>query len=786
MTVTYEDAIKADWRVFPLHEIIDTPNGKACGCMQEDCKAIGKHPRSGAWQHTQVWDDVQLEYLEDIDGEFFGNQLLDGYGIVVNTSGLLGVDIDGRNGGFESAKALQAYRDKCGYIVQSGSRNGEHWYFKIPQSWQGKRFLTNLSEYKGIDFKSTGYVVGAYSLHASGHRYTEIKGEPSAVKDAPVALLEMLERKERATFTVEGESFELEELRSMLKCVKHDAEQSYSRWLSVGMAIHHATNGLPDGEVLWEEWAISQGRNDNDSISIKWHSFGKSDQPITAGSLLTWAREGGYSPSVSFVDDTVWDDVIDESKPEQKNKNDKAIMTSEPCPSEFNGLVGRVFKWIDSQCLFPRRHLALAAALQVVGNAAGLRYRVDETYKTTLNLMTFAVADSGSGKEAVYQAASELVASAGMAASMHGGIKSEQELVRNIVRHQASLYMIDEFGTMLSKIGNAKAKGNASYLEAVPAEIMKIFTKANSSYLVSGDMRETIEERIDKQIASAQKRVDDGRGDEQELEDLRADRLKINNGIAAPFLSFFGITEPNSFDAAIRIDPDMLVNGFLGRALLFREPQALPLRRDDYSPIALDDELKARLYELYAQGCAGKEFERVKLYGETRIIKLSDDARTELDGVYAYWRGRGLELEHEGQGLHTITTRVWEMTIKLAGILSIPEHDVTDITIELHHVRQAHSIVRRVTDFKLSHCVSILGADSHDIEERTAGLIEGVLTVIAGSPEGIGAGVIRNRNKKYGSANVNACIEHLIKQGDIKEIEYKDTRNRIQKKYKLN
>src|SRR5690554_1144459 len=112
-TIDYTDALDVGWRIFPLHDILRTPDGKRCGCLDPDCPAIGKHPRSAAWQHTQDWDETQLEYLEDFDGVFFGNQLLDGYGIVVKTSGLLVVDVDGRNGGFEAAKELDHIRDQA-------------------------------------------------------------------------------------------------------------------------------------------------------------------------------------------------------------------------------------------------------------------------------------------------------------------------------------------------------------------------------------------------------------------------------------------------------------------------------------------------------------------------------------------------------------------------------------------------------------------------------------------------------------------------------------------------
>jgi len=769
--VDYTDAIEAQWIIFPLHPVI---NGK-CGCENPKCAAAAKHPKASNWQHSTLYDDDQLEYLEDFEGVYFGNQLLDHYGVLVK--GLLVVDVDGRNGGFESAEKLQHIRAQSKFIVRTGSGGGEHWYFKL--SDDVGRLAQNLKDYPGIDFKSSGFVVGCGSLHASGMRYEVISGKPADVTNAPSELVELLKVPEREVFKVEGAHLELSELSEVVMSIKND-DHDYSKWLAVGMAIHHATDGDAVGADLWAKWTISTGRDDTEAIDHKWHSFGKSAEPVTQGTLITWAKEDGYTPSITFESDVEWEEVEEmPSAPKELEFN----------PDELGGLIGSVYKWIDNQCLFPRKNLALAAALQVVGNAAGLRYRVDETYKTTLNLMTFAIADSGSGKEAVYQSASELIAATGMATAMHGGIKSEQELVRNAVRSQASLYMIDEFGAMLAKIGGAKKKGNASYLEAVPAEIMKIFTKANSRYLVSGDMREEIGDKIDRFIASLQKRIDDGRSNEkveQQLEQAKIEKAQTSSGIIKPFLSFFGISEPSSFDAAIRLDSDMLVNGFLGRALLFRESEALPLRRANYNPQPLPIMLSSRLTQLYANGTSGDEFERVQLYGDEEVIPLSDEARQELDSVYMYWRNRGLELEHEGQGLHTITTRVWEMVIKVAGILSIPLEMEAKPIVQLEHVRQAHAIVRKVTDFKISHCVSILGADSRDNDERLAGLVEGIITVVGSYPNGIGAGVLRNRNKKYGNENVNKCIEMLVEQNRLKEVEYLDTRNRSQKKYILN
>src|SRR5690554_4916781 len=111
--IDYTDELDAGWVIFPLYLIMRTAEGVRCGCLNPACEAIGKHPRASNWQHTQPYDEEQLAYLEDFEGEYFGNQLIDSHGIVVASSGLLVVDVDGRNGGFASAEKLKHIREQA-------------------------------------------------------------------------------------------------------------------------------------------------------------------------------------------------------------------------------------------------------------------------------------------------------------------------------------------------------------------------------------------------------------------------------------------------------------------------------------------------------------------------------------------------------------------------------------------------------------------------------------------------------------------------------------------------
>ena len=192
-----------------------------CHCGNPECKAVGKHPIASNWQHTPIWSEVQLEVIE-LSGQFDS-----GYGVLVN--GLLIVDIDSRNGGVKSFEKLCADLEidllgMAGLAVATGSGQGSmHLYFKAPK---GVPMVQHHKEYDGIDFKSSGYVVGPGSLHASGNNYTVIHGEPSEIELAPTKLIELLKKPETYRADYKGEPLDVtdSDIESMLSYVDPDCD----------------------------------------------------------------------------------------------------------------------------------------------------------------------------------------------------------------------------------------------------------------------------------------------------------------------------------------------------------------------------------------------------------------------------------------------------------------------------------------------------------------------------------------------------------------------------------
>lgn len=113
-------------------------------------------------------------------------------------SGLLVLDADPRNGGFESLEALFTHHKKTKTVVQITGGGGLHIFFEHPGSMRGKKLAP------GIDVKADGgYIIASPSVHPSGKRYRWVEGrsladlQPAKLPDW--LLSEMNSRRRRST-----------------------------------------------------------------------------------------------------------------------------------------------------------------------------------------------------------------------------------------------------------------------------------------------------------------------------------------------------------------------------------------------------------------------------------------------------------------------------------------------------------------------------------------------------------------------------------------------------------
>ncbi|HEY7883461.1 MAG TPA: hypothetical protein VIC08_00765, partial [Cellvibrionaceae bacterium] len=436
--------------------------------------------------------------------------------------------------------------------------------------------------------------------------------------------------------------------------------------------------------------------------------------------------------------------------------------------------VGELCEWINGQCLYPRETLAVAAALCAVSSLSGMRH-VDEMDDMSANLIAFCVAGSGTGKEAVQQAYLKILRAAGIQSAVHGGFKSEQEVMRNLIRHQAAFYSVDELGLVLRKLDNASKKGGASYLEGIVGLIMSVYSKANGFLPITGDLKEEVREKLRNELSRTEKRIDDLKADSttdaargrlvRQSESLQAALLTIDDGLDSPYLTILGYTTPVTFESLMGFE--QATNGFLARAMVFADLETNLHRKKRFKKAPMSDGLQSQIRNLYAPGRFDMldTEQRVEFSGDKTVISTTEEGEALLSEVYEKFHE--LAEEHKGgTGLEAIPRRGYELAAKVSLILALPGGVRT-----AEHIRWAYALARRDVDSKIKLTYST------EHSEESNGLAARVLSLVT-HEHGETMGVICNRLRGTPKPQVEALIKKMVDGGMIKAVELEHPRNK--------
>lgn len=748
----YARAIEAGLRIFPINRI---ENG-LCNCGDAKCPAVGKHPIATAWQHTPDWSDEQVETME------MSGQLKTGYGVLVR--GLLVIDVDSRNGGVASYKALMNVCSAVagsGLIVNTGSGNGsKHLYFRVPD---GLSLRQHHPDFPGLDFKSSGFVVGPGSLHKSGNLYTIGYGSFADIDDAPNCLIELLKKPDRHRSEVNGSVVDVShaDIADMLHSIPPDSPHEI--WLRCGMATHHATEG--SGFAIWDRWSSTGTKYPGSAaLEARWHSFGKSANPTTIGTLMHYATEAGWKQSVTFESQADFGEA--DANPKSESENPKLdFSNTEDAPFDLSGIdllrppgfVGELTQWINGQCRYPRERLAVTSAIVAAGNIIGLRY-IDERDRVTANIFAFCVAASGTGKESIQQSVATILRTANLHRAAHGSIKSEQEIVRNLTRHQASYYIVDEIGILLAKIENAKAKGGAAYLDGVIGILMQAYSKANSFMLLTGDMKEAVRIALVRELSLAKKAVEENEDKTgriaAKIPGFERALSQVDNGLERPFISLVGFTTPVTFDQCLTADSAN--NGFIGRSILCRELETNPRARKGFRPP--DPELPMSLAGTIQQLASGGHYDpletRVECYDAPSRVP-TDHAADDLLTRVALWLEDHAEHHKDATGFEAIVRRTYEHISKVSFILAAASGLRT-----AEHVRWATKFCIEDMNQKITKVFS-----NDSAKDKPARALQARILTLLSKQDGATAGTICNRIRGTKPEDVRKNLDVMVAKG---------------------
>lgn len=102
------------------------------------------------------------------------------------------------------------------------------------------------------------------------------------------------------------------DLKELLKYIK-PYELSYQEWINVGMALKQEGYTAAD----WEEWSTNDSRHKPGECFMKWSTFNGNADPVTGGTIVEYAKRGGFiPPSKDPGRELDWDSIISREEKE--------------------------------------------------------------------------------------------------------------------------------------------------------------------------------------------------------------------------------------------------------------------------------------------------------------------------------------------------------------------------------------------------------------------------------------------------------------------------------------
>lgn len=459
------------WFVFPTYKI--NPDLK-CACGNPLCKSPGKHPIRLATPKGQ--DDATTD--PDIIRGWWKRYPDANIAISLMPSSLVAIDIDPRNGGWETIDALEHKHGpiQSDVLALTGG-GGEHRVFTLAKDSQ-LALPGKLGD--GIDVKRNGYIIAEPSNHESGKRYeweassNPLEGiSPSPLPDFIRDLGHESRKYELAPVTTVpmGDTLRRDLVAALETMPGDDREE----WLQVGMALH-STNTGNDAFELWCDWSYKSPKFSLVDQYRTWRSFrnrglsGVSHNTIfhIASTQYGWENK----PAVKEADPIDFSSVAIA----QHTKIDQPVNLLRP-----PGIMADVFHWIHATSQKPQPQFALQAAIGFMSTIIGRRYTTNKRNFPTLYLLN--IGKSASGKEHAKNAIEDALEECGCGHLIGPQFYSSNSgLLSTLMKQPSHISIVDEFGKVLE---NASVKNNA-LAKGVMTALMESFGRCHGVMRAQG------------------------------------------------------------------------------------------------------------------------------------------------------------------------------------------------------------------------------------------------------------------------------------------------------------
>lgn len=444
------------WKILPCWWIV---NG-ACACGTQ-CKSPGKHPIGRLVPQGQDSASSDKAKISDWWAEYPDANIA----AYLAPSNLCAIDIDPRNGGYQSIDDIEAqYGALASDLLQFTGGGGEHRLFQMPA-------LLNLPGKlgAGVDVKINGYIMLEPSNHMSGGAYAwEASSDPrDGVVASPLpdwirdfasggqAKGALLAHNAMGTAGGSGMSMVITEPEKLNVMAALAVMSSDSRddWVKVAMALH-ACHDKQWAFTTWDTWSQKSAKYDPvDSVRV-WHSIRSNkgvDRTLTWRTIFLMARKYGYcpAPEVGIAAGMNLSNAalaalaaptIIERLPERQGFDKVGA-----CPVEA---VTELAHWMTRQFQETHPLVSMAAALSVMCASAARRYV--SPYGDPASVMVAVLCPSVSQGRYAHHGADQIMFDSGMRALLRTTrMASPQQLYSTLYRSPSALYLSDDYGDQL-------------------------------------------------------------------------------------------------------------------------------------------------------------------------------------------------------------------------------------------------------------------------------------------------------------------------------------------------
>lgn len=458
------------WHVFPCHYINPTTNHCSCG---QECKSPAKHPFSQLVPRGQdhaTTDEATIR-------SWWGRQPEANIGIFLAPSGLMAIDIDPRNGGWDTIDALEAQHGPIASdVTQFTGGGGEHRVFCLPTnsgSLPGKLG-------PGVDVKINGYIMAEPSNHVSGKQYGWEASSSPVDGVVPSPLPDWL----RGQFlSSTANKYELPaspvvplpqaDRTDLIAALQHICADDRETWLQVGMALHSTQSGS-EAFHMWDEWSQSSSKYDPADQTRVWHSFrNRGLSGVTKATIFQMAMDAGWKNTANFEPAAKPVETVRIAKPKQVEAPDTLLNAP--------GILRDIAAWVTETSNKPQPQFSVQAAIGFMATVLGRRYVTSNRNWPSLFLMI--IGKSGSGKEHAKHAIEDALEQCDLGHLIGpASYTSDSGLLSSLMHQPNHVTIIDEFGKVLE---SASVKNN-NRAQSTMRGLMEVWGRCHGTLRAQG------------------------------------------------------------------------------------------------------------------------------------------------------------------------------------------------------------------------------------------------------------------------------------------------------------